>query len=161
MDIHQILLDALFERIEANKVLIIYGPRRTGKTTLLRKFLESQKNYLSVNGEDLDVQHYFASQSIEKLKSFVGSHDLLVIEEAQVIPGIGLNLKLLVDCCAGLKIIATGSSAFDLANNLGEPLTGRKITLRMFPLSQIEIGRTENLAQTRANLEETIPLSFL
>ena len=156
MYIHQHLLDALPGVLLPNKVLIIYGPRRIGKTTLLKKFLDRSKNYLFVSGEDIDVQHYLSSQSIEQLKSFVGNHELLVIDEAQVIPGIGLNLKLIVDYCPGIKIIATGSSSFDLANHVGEPLTGRKVTLKMYPLSQMEIGANENLAQTRAHIEDRL-----
>lgn len=154
--IHQYLLDSLSQVIEPQKAIIIYGPRRIGKTTLTKKFLENKKNYLLVSGEDVDVQHYLASQSVEKLKSFVGQYEWLVIDEAQAIPNIGINLKLLVDHCPDLKIITTGSSAFDLANQVGEPLTGRKITLHMFPLSQIELGVNENIAQTRANLEERL-----
>ena len=153
MYVHQHLLDELNTRHEVNKVFVIYGPRRTGKTTLLEKYLESQENYLLVNGEDIHVQHELSSQSIEQLKRFVGKHKLLVIDEAQKVPNIGLNLKLLVDHCKGLRIIATGSSAFDLAHHLGEPLTGRKITLKMFPLSQMELSHLETPAQTRANLE--------
>lgn len=93
---------------------------------------------------------------IEKLRSFVGDHKWLVIDEAQAIPQIGINLKLIIDHCKDIKIITTGSYAFDLANQVGEPLTGRKITLHMFPLSQIELGATENKAQTRAHLEERL-----
>lgn len=156
MYIHQHLLDTLHQVVVPNKVVIIYGPRRTGKTTLLTEFLKTEENYLLVSGEDLDAQYYLSSQSIEKLKSFVGQRSLLVIDEAQVIPQIGLNLKLIVDHCSGIKVIATGSSAFDLANSLGEPLTGRKHTLRMFPLSQMEIGTIETQPQTKSNLESRL-----
>lgn len=153
MYIHQYLLDTLRTSIRPNQVVIIYGPRRTGKTTLLKKFLETESNYLFVSGEDIDIQYYLSSQSIEKLKGFIGNHTLLVIDEAQTVPQIGLNLKLIVDHCPGVTVIVTGSSAFDLANRVGEPLTGRNLTLRMFPLSQMEMSITETRAQTRANLE--------
>lgn len=154
--IHQYLLDILLDLKIRNKVLVIYGPRQVGKTTLLTKFLAQKKGYLLVNGEDIDVQYYLSSQSIPRLKQFVGDHKLLVIDEAQKIPNIGLNLKLLVDHCPDVQIITTGSSAFDLAEYLGEPLTGRKVTLKMFPLSQIEIGQMENLAQVKSHLEERL-----
>lgn len=156
MYIHQHLLDTLDQQKTPNKVTIIYGPRRIGKTTLLKKYLESQKNYLFVSGEDVDVQNYLSSQSIDKLKSFIGTHTLLVIDEAQVIPNIGLNLKLLIDHCPQVRIIATGSSAFHLANHVGEPLAGRSITLRMYPLAQMEISTIETPAQTRAHLESRL-----
>lgn len=154
--IHQYLLDTLDEIQRRQRVLVIYGPRRIGKTTLLQHYLQTQQNYLFVSGEDIDVQHYLSSQSIEKLRTFVGNHSLLVIDEAQKINQVGLNLKLLTDHCPDLRIIATGSSAFDLAHHLGEPLTGRKITLQMFPLSQIELSKQETPAQTRARLEQRL-----
>lgn len=156
MYIRQHLLNTLAQTVAPNKVVIIYGPRRIGKTTLLNEFLKTASNYLFVSGEDIDTQHYLSSQSIEKLHAFIGHKTLLVVDEAQKIPHIGLNLKLLVDHCPGLQLIVTGSSAFDLAHQTGEPLTGRKITLRMFPLSQMEIGATENLVQTRARLEDRL-----
>lgn len=156
MYIRQYLLETLKVSTIPNKVVIIYGPRQIGKTTLIHTFLKTEANYLLVSGEDLNVQHYLSSQSIDKLRSFVGQHRLLVIDEAQKIPTIGLNLKMLVDHCPGLRIVVTGSSAFDLAHQTGEPLTGRKITLRMFPLSQIELNGVENPTQTRAHLDERL-----
>jgi len=137
--------------------MVIYGPRRCGKTTLLEHFLKDEKKkYLFVSGEDIINQEYLGSQSIEKLKGFIGNNKLLVIDEAQKIKDIGLNLKLIVDHLKDLFIVATGSSSFDLARNVGEPLTGRKITLQMFPLAQLEIMATETLGQTKANLENRL-----
>ena len=147
-------LENLKKLIRPNKVVIIYGPRRSGKTTLLGKFLEGVKEkYLLVNGEDIFVQEYLSSQSIVKLKNFVGGHKLLAIDEAQRVPNIGLNLKLIVDNVKDVKIIATGSASFDLYQKLGEPLTGRKVTLRLFPLAQMELSNTEKPHETKANLE--------
>lgn len=156
MYIRPLLLDKLQQLQQPQKVIIIYGPRRVGKTTLLHNYLESKENYLLVSGEDIDVQHYLSSQSLEKLKSFVGKANLLVVDEAQKIPKIALNFKLLVDHMPNLQIVATGSSAFDLAQQVGEPLTGRKYTLQMFPLSQMEINSIETAAQTRAQLEQRL-----
>ena len=153
MYIHQYLLDQLLEIKLSKKVLVIFGPRQVGKTTLLNKLLEHKEKYLLISGEDIEIQQILSSQSIERLKAFVGSQELLVIDEAQRIANIGLNLKLLVDHCSKLQIIVTGSSAFDLGKNLGEPLTGRKVTFELFPLSQMELGSSENLAQTKARLE--------
>lgn len=147
-------LENLKNLIRPNKVIIIYGPRRCGKTTLLKKFLESvSEKYLFVNGEDIFVQEQLNSQSIIKLKNFVGDYRLLAIDEAQRIPNIGLNLKLLVDNIEEMKIIATGSASFDLYQKLGEPLTGRKITLKLFPLAQLELAKIEKPHETGANLE--------
>ncbi|MBU4369803.1 ATP-binding protein [Patescibacteria group bacterium] len=147
-------LENLKNLIKPNKVVIIYGPRRCGKTTLLEKFLaEVKEKYLLVNGEDIFIQEYLSSQSITKLKNFVGEHKLLAIDEAQRVPNIGLNLKLVVDNIKNVKIIATGSASFDLYQKLGEPLTGRKITLRLFPLAQMELANIEKVHEIKANLE--------
>ena len=143
--------------LSPNKVIIILGPRRSGKTTLIQKYLENIKyKYLFVNGEDITVQNYLSSQSIEKLKSFVGNNKLLVIDEAQKIKNIGLNLKLIVDHIKDIKVIATGSSSFNLAQDTGEPLTGRKYTLKLFPLAQMEINQIEDSHETESNLENRL-----
>ncbi|MFA6013160.1 MAG: ATP-binding protein [Desulfobacteraceae bacterium] len=157
MYIHQKQLDQLKTMTQPEKVVVIYGARRTGKTTLLNEFLKSESvPYLLVNGEDIDVQGYLSSQSIEKLTSFVGSATLLVVDEAQKIPNIGINLKLIVDHIPGIRVIATGSSSFDLARSMGEPLTGRKFTLKLFPLAQMEIMQIEARHQTDAHLESRL-----
>jgi uncharacterized protein len=137
--------------------VVLYGARRTGKTTLLRELLKSETEpTLLVSGEDITVQGYLASQSVEKLAAFVGRNRLLVVDEAQKVAQIGLNLKLIVDHIPNIRVIATGSSSFDLARSVGEPLTGRKITLKLFPLAQMEIGQTEQRHQTDANLESRL-----
>jgi predicted AAA+ superfamily ATPase len=148
-------LDNLKDLLMPGKVIVIYGPRRVGKTTLLEKFLETVKEeeVLFVNGDDIVAREYLESQSIEKLKDFVGRHSLLVIDEAQYVEKIGLNLKLIVDHVPGIKVIATGSSSFDLAKDVGEPLTGRKFVLKLLPLSQMELSRIEKRHETHANLE--------
>lgn len=156
MYINQINLSLLEESVCPGKVVVIYGPRRSGKTTLLQHFLKNKKNYLFVTGEDIIVAEYLSSQSVEKLKSFVGSSSLLVIDEAQKIENIGLNLKLLVDHVPALSIIATGSSTFDLLRHTGEPLTGRKKTLLQLPLSQIELGEKETRSEIKSRLEQRL-----
>ncbi len=157
MYVHQKQLDNLHKLLQKGKVVVIYGPRRCGKTTLLKAFLKSYKEkFLMVSGEDINVQNYLSSQNIEKLKNFVGEVKLLVIDEAQKINKIGLNLKLIVDHIEDISIIATGSSAFDLAKNIGEPLTGRKVTLKLYPFSQIELNAIENSLQTDSLLESKL-----
>lgn len=157
MYIQQKQLENLITSVQPGKVVVVYGARRTGKTTLLKEYLKGiQESYLFVSGEDITVQGYLSSQSLEKLASFVGKTRLLVIDEAQKINNIGLNLKLIVDHMPETRVIATGSSSFDLARNVGEPLTGRKRTLVQYPLAQLELSANEHRHETDARLEERL-----
>ena len=105
----------------------LFGARRTGKTVLMQhiKARLENKRVLMVQGDNLDVAEILSSQRLSVLRQFVGGYDYLFIDEAQKIPGIGVNLKLLVDAIPSIILFVTGSSAFDLKNQIGEPLTGR------------------------------------
>lgn len=153
MYIPQMQLERLKTVAVPGKVVIIYGPRRVGKTTLVKKYLEGERDVLFNTGEDVFVQDYLSSNSIDKLKEFVGNKTLVVIDEAQYIPLIGQNLKLIVDHMPHVRVIATGSSTFDLAKQIGEPLTGRKSVIKMYPVSQMELNQIETSIQTKAHLE--------
>ena len=141
-----------------NKVLILLGARRVGKTELITNYLQTipSNSYLKLNGEDINDANLLKERSVSNYQRLLMNIDLLVIDEAQIIPDIGLILKLIVDSIPGIKIIATGSSIFDLNNNLGEPLVGRKNTLYLFPLAQIEFAPYENYKQTTENLEQRL-----
>lgn len=157
MYIPQYQLNNIKEFILPQKAVIIYGPRRCGKTTLLNKFTEKTKEeYLFVSGEDITVQEYLSSQSIEKLKNFVGKNKILIIDEAQKVKNIGLNIKLILDNIKGMKVIASGSSSFDLAKQVGEPLTGRKHTFKMYPIAQLELEAVQTRVETDAKLEQRL-----
>ncbi|RMD86016.1 MAG: ATP-binding protein, partial [Calditrichaeota bacterium] len=164
MYIPQKLLENILKFLEPGKVIIVYGPRRVGKTTLINKFLEELKKdphyaderVLMVNGDDIFARQYLESQSIAKLKDFIGNHTLLIVDEAQYIENVGMNLKLIVDHVPGIKVIATGSSSFELAQQIGEPLTGRRYVFKLYPLSQLELSRVEKPHETRANLESRL-----
>ena len=158
MYVAQKQLENLKSLIQPGKVIVVYGARRVGKTTLLRRFIANleKETVLFVNGDDITARQFLESQSIEKLKDFVGRHRYLIVDEAQYVQNIGLNLKLVVDHISGIKVIATGSSSFDLAQNLGEPLTGRRFVLKLFPLAQMEISTLEKAHETAANLENRL-----
>ena len=157
MYIEQKQLENIKKFVSPNKVIVLYGARRTGKTTLINRFIQDiDGKHLLINGDNLVAREYLESQSIEKLKTFVRDNKYLIIDEAQNIMNIGLNLKLIVDHIEDIRIIATGSSSFDLAKKLGEPLTGRKFTFLLYPLSQMELSARENIIQTRANLESRL-----
>ena len=152
--IPQAQLTRLSRLVAPGKVVVVYGPRRVGKTTLVQRYVQQyEPGALVVTGEDITVREYLESQSLAKLKSFVGSRRTLIVDEAQYVRQIGLNLKLLVDHVEGLRVIATGSSSFDLAQQTGEPLTGRKYTLLLLPLAQLEIGSIEAAHETKARLD--------
>ncbi|OGY10697.1 MAG: hypothetical protein A3A58_01570 [Candidatus Blackburnbacteria bacterium RIFCSPLOWO2_01_FULL_41_27] len=137
--------------LKPNNVLIIYGPRRVGKTVLLEKFLkETSLKYKLNNGDDLAVQEILGSGSIERIKNYAQGYELIALDEAQNIPNIGNGLKILVDHVPEIKVIATGSASFDLTNKVGEPLTGRHLSLKLYPLAQLELLD----ALTRYELEE-------
>ncbi|HOX79193.1 MAG TPA: ATP-binding protein [Bacteroidales bacterium] len=126
--------------IQPNKVLLILGPRQVGKTTLMKDYLKkSPLRYKFITGDDLLIQKPFVTQSLSEIKSFCEGYDLLAIDEAQKIPNIGAAMKLMVDNIPGLHVIATGSSSFELAGQTGEPLTGRKTTLLLYPVAQMEL----------------------
>jgi len=131
--------------LENGRVLLIYGSRQVGKTTLLTEFLEKTNlKYKLASGDDIRTQEILSSQDFSKILQYVSGYKLLAIDEAQRIPNIGLGLKIIVDQKPDISIIATGSSSFELAGQTGEPLTGRKKTLVLFPLSQIELSNIYN-----------------
>ena len=102
--------------IKPNKILVIYGPRRVGKTTLLNDFLSQTKlKYKLDSGDNIKVQQILSSQDFSQIKEYAAGYQLIAIDEAQQIPNIGMGLKILVDQLPKLRIIATGSSSFDLS----------------------------------------------
>jgi predicted AAA+ superfamily ATPase len=152
--IKRAVLDNFGSYLKPNKVLILLGARRVGKTQLIKKYIESSnEKVLQLNGEDLNNARLLEERTLENYTRLFQNIELLVIDEAQAIQDIGLILKFIVDNIEGIKVIATGSSMFDLANKLGEPLVGRKNTLFLYPLSQIEFSAYENYIQTTENQE--------
>jgi uncharacterized protein len=137
------------------KVLIIYGPRRVGKTTLLKSYLSScGLRYRLETGDDVRIRNLMGSGDLMQITSIADGFELIAIDEAQRVPGIGMGLKILVDHVPNLRVIATGSSSFDLAGSVGEPLTGRKRTLTLFPISQLELKQKLNNYDLRQRLDE-------
>ncbi len=157
MDIRRLQQEALAKALKPQKVTILLGARRVGKSVLLQNFLSAYKRpYLFLNGEDQTTHQLLIERSVKNYTRVLNGNDLLVIDEAQNIPDIGRKLKLMIDSFKGLKILVTGSSAFDMLNVSGEPLTGRSNNLILYPLYQGEIGKYENALQTKQNLEERL-----
>jgi hypothetical protein len=123
------------------KVLVIFGSRQVGKTTLIKNYLAStllRSRFES--GENILIHETLGSRDFPRLKAFAQGLELLVIDEAQRVPDIGLALKILVDECPELRILVSGSSSFELAGQIGEPLTGRKKTITLYPESLLELA---------------------
>ena len=122
------------------KVIIVYGPRQSGKTTLVKKIAEkSSKKYVYFNCEVESVKNGLKEVEPQKIKQFFGNVDIVILDEAQVIENIGLKLKVFNDEYKDIQIIATGSSSFDLRNKINEPLTGRSREFLLYPFSINEI----------------------
>jgi hypothetical protein len=136
-----------FEKLlKENKVIVLYGPRRVGKTTLIKNFLAKTKlKYGFYTGDELAVREVLTSESIDKIKNFVGNLSLVVVDEAQKIPNVGQGLKIMVDHIAGIKVIITGSASLNLSYKVGEPLLGRKFDYTLFPLSHFELAQKQTV----------------
>ena len=143
--------------LKPNKAVILLGARRVGKTELIRKFMsECKETFIFLNGDDLQTHELLEPRTISNYNRLLGDTRLLIIDEVQSIPDIGMKLKLMLDSIDGLKILVTGSSVFDLNNDLGEPLVGRKMTFQIFPLAQMELAKQENHIQTTQKLDERL-----
>ena len=141
-------------RMKPQKVMLVFGPRRVGKTFLLKQIVQSfSGRSLVLNGEDADSAALLEPVSIANYRHVLQSVELLAIDEAQHIPDIGRKLKLIVDEIPGIRVIASGSSSFDLKNQAGEPLVGRSTQFTLLPFSQQEIATVESPIETKRNLE--------
>jgi predicted AAA+ superfamily ATPase len=155
--INRIIESQIRESLIPNKVVVLLGPRRVGKTILIEQILEKvEEPYLLMSGEDITVLELLKRRSIQNYTNLLQGKRLLVIDEAQKIPDIGNILKLMIDQIKGLRILVTGSSAFDINNYTGEPLTGRKTTYNLFALSEQELDQVENIFEKKDNLHHRL-----
>jgi predicted AAA+ superfamily ATPase len=149
------------ERINDRKVIIVLGPRQSGKTTLLQELISNtDTNVLWWNGDESDIRQMLKNPTSTMLKSLIGKRKLLIIDEAQRIENIGLCIKLIYDNITGVKVIATGSSAFELANKINEPLTGRKWEYFLYPISYGEMVTYHGEINERRLLEQRLVYGY-
>lgn len=129
------------EALAPRRALVIYGPRRVGKTTLLTAYLATQKDMrvFSTVGDDIRVRELFRAEARNEILAFAAPYDLVAIDEAQNVPKIGIGAKMIIDAFPDKTLILTGSSSFDLSREVGEPLTGRHFTMTLLPIAQSEI----------------------
>jgi len=158
MLISRILTDQVKKALEPKRVVILYGPRQVGKTTLLEQLTKQLNNvqFLKVDGDQLRYRRVLSSENLDELKEFIGDNKLLIIDEAQRVENIGLNLKIIVDNLPQLKILVIGSASLELANKLTEPLTGRKKVFQLYPVSYEEAEEWLGKFETRENLEKLL-----
>lgn len=155
MEINRVQQVELLKSLKHQKVTLLLGARRVGKSVLIEALLKSYKRpYLFLNGEDEDTHQLLAQRTVSNYTRVLNGNDLLVIDEAQNIPDIGKKLKLMVDAIKGLKILVTGSSVFDILNVSGEPLTGRSRVVLLYPVWQGELK--ESALHTKQNLDDRL-----
>jgi len=134
------------------KAVIILGPRQVGKTTLLNELLAKDKDVLVLNGDEPDVRELLSNVNSVQLKNIFGTAKTIVIDEAQLIPNIGLSLKLITDQIKDIRLFVSGSSSIELSNKINEPLTGRKLQYYIFPVSFKEMVKHHGLLQEKRSL---------
>lgn len=150
MFIQRLLQDKLTRKLQDPKAIILFGPRQVGKSTLLKHYANRfQEPILWWNGDDADIREMLGSPSATKLKTLIGKAKTVVIDEAQRILNIGICIKIIVDNFSDVKVLATGSSAFELSNHLREPLTGRKWEYFLFPFSFAEMANHTNFLEEK------------
>lgn len=151
------ILSHLSSETKKNKIIILYGARQVGKSTLVNEILAKLSlKVLKINADEAKYREVLASQDLRKLTSLVKGYEVIFIDEAQRVENIGINLKILIDNFKDLKIIVTGSSAFELANKVKEPLTGRTITYKLFPIAFLELGKKYSDFELVDTLEERL-----
>lgn len=144
-------------RLFKGKALLVFGPRQVGKTTFVQNLItDLDKKTLFLNGDESDVLVLFENPNVSKLKNIIGDNEILVIDEAQRITNIGIVLKIIVDQIKTVQVIATGSSSFELANKLNEPLTGRKYEMFLFPIAFSEMVAHSGLLEEKRSLEQRL-----
>lgn len=155
--IQRTLENIIKQRLGKGKALLILGARQTGKTTLIKKILDSSnEEKLFLNADLSLVRQQLQNVTVSSLKQLFGKAKLVFIDEAQRIPDIGLTLKIIVDEMPDVQLIVTGSSAFELSNNLNEPLTGRKFEYRLYPISWNELVNDSNYLEALSQLNQRI-----
>jgi len=145
--IERILQNEIDQKLFGGKAILLMGARQTGKTTLLRTLASGRNDVLWLNADEPDIIALFENITSTRLKSIIAEKRIVVIDEAQRVADIGLKLKLITDSIPGVQVIATGSSSFELANSVNEPLTGRKWEYKLFPLSFAEMAKHHGLIE--------------
>ncbi|MFH1504806.1 MAG: ATP-binding protein [Candidatus Omnitrophota bacterium] len=155
--IERTIKKSIENKLFKGKAIIIYGARQVGKTTLIK---EIQKKYSDIsiylNCDEPDIREAFTNTTSTEIKAFIGDKKLIFLDEAQRIKNIGIALKLIIDNFPAIQVVATGSSSFDLSNQIKEPLTGRKWEFHLYPFSVEELRQKYSELEIQRLLEERI-----
>jgi len=155
--IQRLALHNIQKKLHRSKAILLFGARQVGKTTLIESFLKQQSDsFLHISGDEPDIRDQFKSITSVQIKNYVGEHKILFIDEAQRINNIGLTLKLITDKLKNIQVIATGSSTFEMANQMNEPLTGRKFEYTLYPLSFKEMVNHHGLLEEKRQLDQRL-----
>lgn len=150
--IKRILEDKITQKLSTGKAIVLIGPRQVGKTTLIRSILNNTE-HLFLDGDDPTVRNLLTEPNTEQLKSIIGNNKTVFIDEAQRINTIGITLKLIIDQFKDVQLLVSGSSAFELNNQINEPLTGRKWEYNLFPISWEELEKHIGFVKAEQQLE--------
>jgi len=150
--IKRILEETIAQKLDKGKAILVIGPRQVGKTTLINSILENRP-HLFLDGDDSTVRNLLTDPNTEQLKSIIGNHNTLFIDEAQRIENIGLTLKIITDQFKNTQLLVSGSSAFELNNQTSEPLTGRKWEYKLYPISWQELEDSIGYVKSEQQLE--------
>lgn len=155
MKVERVLKNVLKEQFNTGKAIVLIGPRQVGKSTLIKDIV-SNMDFLFLDGDDFSVQQQLAEPNTSQLKRIIGEKKIVFIDEAQRIKNIGLTAKIIIDQFADVQLILSGSSAFELNNEINEPLTGRKWEYNMYPISFQELENTIGFSEFSKQLEQRI-----
>jgi len=159
--IQRTIVSQIAECLFQGKAIILFGPRQVGKTTLVEALLEQrEEKVLFLNGDEADVRELLTDTTSTRLRTIAGDHTIVFIDEAQRIPNVGLTIKLFTDQIKHVQVIATGSSAFELAARIHEPLTGRKFEFMLFPLSMKEMVEQHGFLEEQRLLEHRLVYGY-
>jgi len=158
--IQRILLDTIVKLLHFNKAVIVLGSRQVGKTTLLNELTREIPDKLVLNGDEPDIKFLLSNVNSEQLSGMFAGKSTVIIDEAQMIPDIGITLKLITDRIPGIILFVSGSSALELANTINEPLTGRKFEFQLHPLSLGEMIRHNGLLKERRLIKHRLIFGY-
>ena len=157
MNIPRAVQQQIMSKLGTQKVLMLYGTRRTGKTTIIEQIFDKYPgDALLLQGEDMQVSELLQRRTLANYERLTAGKKIIIIDEAQSIPEIGKILKLMIDGIKGITVIATGSSSFDLVYATGEPLVGRNLIYQLYPIAQMELSTVEDYMTTTGNLERRL-----